>query len=422
MPSDPPLSPRLRGKRNLGLVGYSTRALAEAATELGFAVSAIDAFGDQDLLDIAECHLAERWPHDIIARAREVACDGWLLGGGMENHGRLVASLTGPDFAEHGRVLGPTRSQLATLRSLRYWRKLAEHVPGLRMPRTFRTRDQWAADLLLFKPRRSSGGINVREASAARNIQQPPRGYWQEFIAGRVLGATTLIDDSGARFIGATESLSADQWPGPQPYIYRGSLGPIELRPEQRAVLLAMAMCVGEELAYRGYLQADLIEDAEGQLWLLELNPRWTAGMEVLHACAANRASSPLAAHLRAFGIAIAPSDKPRLATPATLAKAILYAERDLQLSPDQRHSLQTLQRRQALSEPALSDAAWWNIADVPALGDASPLAIQAGQPILTLRVGLSAPASEWAQARQSLLDGLNVARAHVLQRVFEPA
>lgn len=396
----------------LGLVGYSTRALAEAAADLGFGVSAVDAFCDQDLADIAQCQRARHWPHGIIACARNVGCDGWLLAGGMENHGRIVAEL-----AAQGRVLGPSRVQLASLRSVRFWRELAESVPGLRFPARFSAPVNQGSRVSLFKPRRSSGGMLVSPWRADVDTAPLPRGYWQEFIAGRVLGVTTLVTAESASFLGATESLSADQWPGPQPFIYRGSLGPVELAPHQRTVLEEMAARVGERLSYRGYLQADLIEDAVGQLWLLELNPRWTAGMEILHLCAAEHAQSPLAAHLRALGVPIAPVVPSRSKSPAMLAKAILYAPAELQLSREQQRMLQPLRQRQAYGQ-----AGWWNIADVPAMGDASSLVIQTGQPILTLRVGLDTQCSQWAQTRQSLLAGLNGARTEVLQRVFELA
>ena len=413
----PPLRPdsippsRCQPAMRLGLVGYSTRALAEAAYELGFTVSAVDAFCDQDLLDIAQCQLVCDWPHDIISCARRVDCDGWLLAGGMENHGRLVAQL-----GANGRVLGPTRAQLAHLRRVRLWRELADHVPGLAMPATSSVNHGLIRSERLFKPRKSSGGLYVMNAPAAHDASQLPRGYWQERIEGRVLGVTTLISDSGIQLLGATESLSANQWPGPRPYIYRGSIGPVQLSEEHCTAALMMAQRVGEQLHYRGYLQADFIEDLQGQLWLLELNPRWTAGMEVLHQCASAPDQSPLAAHCRALGIDVGLTGQPRRTSVTVFAKAILYAHRDLQVSPEQRRTLQGFRQRQTSRE-----GTWWNIADVPALGSDETLTIPTGQPILTLRLGWTSHASEWTQSRQDLLVDLSRAREHLLRRVLGP-
>lgn len=392
----------------LGLVGYSTRALAEAAAALGFRVAAVDAFGDQDTVDVADCRCVADWPRAVIECARALPCNGWLLGGGMENHGRLVAQL-----AALAPVLGPTRAQLAALRSLKYWRELATSVSGLRVPAVFSSAGSPLSQPRLYKPFKGSGGADVADAVAV-DSPRLARGYWQAFISGRVLGATTLIGDSHVRWLGATESLSAEQWPGPRPYIYRGSLGPVELELRHRAPLLALAERVGEQLGYRGYLQADLIEDTHGQLWLLELNPRWTAGMEVLRLCAKALGTSPLAAHLSAQGISLPPDERLPGISAALAGKAILYAPRELPISLAQRHLLQSFRGRQSWGQDG-----WWRIADVPALGAATDVTIPAGQPILTLLAGITRPGGRWGQDRQTLLDGLNVARVEIMQRVF---
>jgi hypothetical protein len=248
-------------------------------------------------------------------------------------------------------------------------------------------------------------------------MRQLPRGYWQEFIAGRVLGVTCLITDAGVRWLGATEALTSDQWQGPSPYVYRGSLGPLHLDAQHSDTSLARATRVGQQLHYRGYLQADLIEDAHGRLWLLEINPRWTAGMEILQLCCASAGSSPLAAHLSAYGIDIATEF--HLGAPETVlaAKAVLYAPRDLRLAPEQRARLQSFRQRQPRGHEA-----WWNIADVPAISADAPLTFGQGQPVLTLRVGLYANSGDWAQARQTLLAGLEYAHAQVMTSLFDAA
>lgn len=409
----------MKGMR-LGVVGYSARALVEAAAGIATISSlvAVDAFADQDTLDVAECHRVSRWPGDILVCAQRGQCDAWLLAGGLEHHSRLVDQL-----ALDARVLGPTGIQLKQLRSLRAWRQLADGLPGLILPPSSGVLPSESGAAQLFKPLRSSGGLGIIDADPRRAMVRPPlgHGYWQQRIDGRAIGVTMILDhfDERVRIAGATESLTAVDWPGPQPYIYRGNLGPVELTAGQHAAVLELAGRVRDRFGVRGWLQADFIEDASGTLWLLELNPRWTAGMEVLHACAATPADSPLVAHLAAFDVPIAdstPSERggttriPAGRRWARLAKAVVYASAPSQLSPAQRSQLQALRHWQPLA------GGYWSIADVPPMAGDQPLDIGAGEPLLTVRFALANVNGPWSQTRQDMLNGLTLARERLAQ------
>ena len=435
--------------KRLGIVGYSTRALAQAAVDLGFQVHAIDAFCDQDLLDCAECELALDWPRDIALCAARVRCDGWLLAGGMEHHGRRLSQL-----AEQAPLLGPSRQQIQRLRSLRYWRRLADRVPGLELPTSSGNQNALCNSRQLFKPSRSSGGVYVTDAEPLSDPASRPRGYWQQFIPGRGLGVTAVFNPHEVSLCGATEALTAVDWPGPKPYIYRGSLGPIQLTPSQQQTVLEIAFRIREDLGLVGTLQADFIEDEHGRLWLLEINPRWTAGMEVLHLCSQQIPASPLAAHLRAFGVDVQIRTPPlqQEATlpmaPRWLAKAVIYASHEGSLSRSQREWLQELRHWRDVGTPLRSIVEVrpntrqvplprskpseqpeqlinplrrfaWSICDVPALGGDEALPLRTGEPLLTMRVAAAGEDGPWWQIRQELLHALHAAYAAVAEQLF---
>ncbi len=156
-----------RQPRRLGIVGYSTRALVQAASDLGFEAVAIDAFGDQDLIDAAtEVHVIQNWPEDILRAARKVQVDAWLLAGGMENHESIADQL-----GELAPVLGPTAAQLKQLRSWQFWQSLCS--VGVHWPETSESPPADEQSEWLMKPKRSAGGLHIHPAPPSRSALAP---------------------------------------------------------------------------------------------------------------------------------------------------------------------------------------------------------------------------------------------------------
>ena len=117
---------------------------------------------------------------------------------------------------------------------------------------------------------------------------------------------------------------------------------------------------------YKGWLQVDLIESG-GELWLLEANPRWSAGMEIL----ALTGLSPVEAHSECFRVETSKPGTCTTTAKPTACKATYYAESDLTLSEGLIRKLEDLSKD--------------NFCDIPARNQAgSP--INKGQPVLTIR------------------------------------
>ena len=120
------------------------------------------------------------------------------------------------------------------------------------------------------------------------------------------------------------------------------------------------------------------MEDSFGDLWLLECNPRWTAGMEIL----------VLAGNLLLVEKHIAAShgrddrDSDLAADRATgcIAKAIVYAAQDLQISQPMIDRM--------LAQRLLGGASFSWLADVPS----KPQLVLQGHPLATVRCQVSGP------------------------------
>jgi predicted ATP-grasp superfamily ATP-dependent carboligase len=188
--------------------------------------------------------------------------------------------------------------------------------------------------------------------------------FYQARIDGQPCSAVYVADAGRAVLLGATRQLLATIGTGAAPFCYAGSVGPLRLEP----VLERQLQAIGGELARRfslvGLFGVDLML-ANDQLWVIEVNPRFPASVEVLERAGGFEA---VAIHVEACRTG-------RLPPPPTMSgtwcgKAILTARADLVVPAD----------FSRLALPA-DVKTWPEVADVPAAGTR----IRAGGPIVTV-------------------------------------
>ncbi len=422
-----------RGCAHPVVVGFSVRALAEAVAALGRRPIAIDHFTDQDCRDLSfSWYQIVNWGdavpslRDIVLQpgnevGRENNSSPWvLLGGGTENWPELVARLH-----QEFKVLGPTAEQLNQLRSHGLWRDAVAGT-GISFPETHTQSPHrrtalravnsrtWEDPISwLIKPMRGAGGYSIArlpenelcrlpQFSKSHRKNSSPVIYQRE-ISGRSLGAHCVVSPNDVIFLGMTESLSAELWPGPSEFIYRGSWGPIAITSQQQSQIKALCRNIYLATGCLGWLQFDFIQDEAGQLWLLEINPRWTAGMEVLFLAGINPVEFHLAAWDQVDPSSCASAGKltdPIGSSTAQYGKAIVYADRELCLTHENLAGLHALPRE--------------NFADLPS-HDLAGQVIGVGQPFLTVRARCQTACDE-SRTRENLLNELQRLRAIALE------
>ena len=152
----------------------------------------------------------------------------------------------------------------------------------------------------LVKPLASAGGRGVRPlVSGSRPARVP--SYYQERIAGPSLAALFIGHRSGARLCGVTRQRVGR---GGARFAYRGSLGPWPVSDRESARIGLLGDFLAASYRLVGLFGIDFIL-SDGQPWPVEINPRYTASVEVLE-LALRR--SLLAEHRRACE---AESDRP---------------------------------------------------------------------------------------------------------------
>lgn len=434
------------------VLAYSGRALAEAAKAAGLQTTVLDQFGDADTLLAADRYVpvdftadfttpfqainelasnTVRLPVDKIGlKSRYHTNSGTeplsavILGGGCENRPTLVKQLH--LLARKGSLAGiPSQAAIRKLRKVEFWQGASADA-GCHFPPTkpaskasFDASTSLARQDWLQKQADSAGGLGVRRLRQANPTAESfaPGSYLQKQIEGRSLGISIVVGDQATRVLGCTESISSRDWqpakehkaapssPGSTvcaaEFVYRGSWGPIRLPDPHLNTLARIGDYCRTNTDWRGWLQIDFIEDRWGRLWLLEMNPRWTAGMEVLRL---SGVCNPVEAHLHALENAPQESPTLALAPDKLVMKAVYYAEQDIT------SDLLNVAANESEQELAASSTSTERIfRDIPSLSSASVLA---GHPALTLVVTQPMHANVPQDAsRQKLFDALRHAR-----------
>jgi predicted ATP-grasp superfamily ATP-dependent carboligase len=348
------------------IVGASARSAAFSALRAGLHPWCIDLFGDADLRSICPTNVVspKAYPEGLLQAARRAPAGPWIYTGALENRPDLIRTLA------HERPLwGNDDSVLAVVRSPGRVEQLLRGsgvaCPAVRSPAQEAEREKrW-----LVKPRASAGGSQIRFWKG-EPLKGRCRSYLQEFIPGESRAALYVADGRQARLLGVTRQLVGESWLHAAPFHYCGSLGPLGLLAAEEAALQRLGDALMAGCPLRGLFGVDCIW-CEGVPWPTEVNPRYTASVEVVEQGGTVPA---LALHRKAFDASAV--DSAWTARPwsgPVVGKAILFA-RDALVFPNDGPWMSVLRGPKSLSDlPAF--------ADIPPAGQA----IDAGRPILTL-------------------------------------
>jgi predicted ATP-grasp superfamily ATP-dependent carboligase len=176
----------------------------------------------------------------------------------------------------------------------------------------------------LVKPLASAGGEGVHVLGPGEEPTQRPV-YYQERIAGLHLSAVFVGRHDGATLAGVTR-----QWVGRPhaPFGYAGSVGPWPVSATAEARIEALGRVLALSFDLVGLFGVDLIL-RDGIPWPVEVNPRYTASVEVLELALGR---SLFAEHCRAcapkLDLPDAPGEPGRTDRTPVVGKMILFATR----------------------------------------------------------------------------------------------
>lgn len=367
--------------RTVVILGASVRAAAQSALRAGFTPWGADMFADADLCAVADARRVENYPEGLAAAAEMAAAAPWIYTGGLENRPELVERIT---------LLHPLWGNPAqVLRRVRDPWQLREVLvaAGIACPALARTAEGLPTDgSWLRKPLGSSGGTGIvawrgkgqsmRAGTAAPEAAYKGvtgggtwagRGYFQQRIRGRSCSAVFVAAGGRAALLGITRQLVGTRWANAKPFRYAGSIGPLATVGPIARQFQRIGQVLAEQFGLVGVFGVDAVM-AQGRVWPVEVNPRWTASVEVLE-----RAwELPVFAwHAAACSIGALPAEWPAGSRPkAWIGKAILFAPVEIRVR----------ERFARWARPLWAGRPWPDLADVPAPGTRIP----AGRPVLT--------------------------------------
>lgn len=328
------------------LFGANVRPAAFSVHRAGGKVVAHDIHADWDLCQIAETRRIQRegYPHDFGKFAMSIDGHPIIYTGGLENYPELVDKLAsqGTLWGNPGDILEEVRDPFAVSGRL--------SQEGLYIPAVSLETSVAAADgSWLAKPRTGAGGLGVQDWKGG----ELKKDYFlQQKVEGDAHGAIYLGTDNGVEFVGDSMQLILGG------FYYSGSIGPIKLAPAVQDQLDTMAKVLHEDFNLRGLFGVDFALDGE-KAWFIEVNPRWTASVEILES---GLGISAIDLHRSAF---VGPPLKPKPTRQTISGKRILFCTEAYSVHRDAPCYRKGEQR----------------YADIPSLGEV----IQAESPILTV-------------------------------------
>jgi predicted ATP-grasp superfamily ATP-dependent carboligase len=354
----------MKDGEHLIIVGASVRAAAFSALRAGFQPWCVDLFGDADLRARAPVTVIPRsqYPRGLVDIVRREAPPGPLMyTGGLENYSDVVDQLAElrPLWGNDSHVLRRVRDPLALTVALQQCTPPVSFDAGS-IPRD----GSW-----LCKPLRGSGGSGIERW--LQNSKARPGRFFQTIVRGLPVAAIYVGDGvRQCRLMGVTRQLVSEPWLHARPFQYCGSIGPLSLDPASMKVLRQIGTRLVEFFGIRGIFGIDCVLHGN-QPMVIEVNPRYTASVEVLeHALAVHA----MEYHARAIEWPGRPEVcEFRTREPTfTLGKAILFARESL--------SFPFISGRNCLieSQPSLEDIP--PCADIPA----PDTVIERGQPMLS--------------------------------------
>lgn len=261
----------------------------------------MDQFADVDQQAAAPTIRVPNYPEGLVEASRRFPDGPWMYTGGLENHPEVLKKLAelrpllGSDHSvvrqvrdpwELDQVLRDEGFELPEMRRLESENSARSMAPPDAEP--ISTTIRW-----LRKSAHSSGGIGV----GWWNHEPFEAGYVQRYVEGRSCGALYLAHETGVDLLGVTLQLSGPTWSLAPDFLYGGSIGPLALDEERRRTFEKLGEALVRRIPLRGLFGVDVIDDGN-RIWPIEVNPRYTASVEVLELA---WGVSLVHAHLAAF-------------------------------------------------------------------------------------------------------------------------
>jgi predicted ATP-grasp superfamily ATP-dependent carboligase len=314
---------------SLVLVGMNVRPLAQSAVRAGFEVVAIDAVGHLDLPASAR-RLSlvhdlgglfpgdpDSWHRRLAQAARSYRASSLAYSGGFENLPELVA-----EMSVDCELLGNSRASLRSVRDPYRLRDVVSAI-GLEMPQILPPGAQPDSGRRWLRKQRKSGmGFAIEPWDGI--VADDPETIVQHWVEGMPHSASFIANGHDAQVFAVTQQLSGDPAFSARGFAYVGNLLIPKPDPSLVERLSLLATTLAQAFGLVGLNGIDFVVNGE-QLWILEVNPRYSASMELVEDALAVPLLAWHTAGCRRQSLPVVPERQDQ----NVFGKAIVYARRD---------------------------------------------------------------------------------------------
>ncbi|MCD6530131.1 ATP-grasp domain-containing protein [Candidatus Bathyarchaeota archaeon] len=293
-------------------MGFNARPVVCLAKQLGFKVVAVDYWGDLDIVDCADSLYTvlkqeleseyadfDRPCSELLVDLAEKAAeqqgkpDFILVGSGLDDRPDLWLRLS-----RIAPVLGNTPEKLKVIRDLSYLSEVARKLE-IKVPETEKAASKTEAVKIakriglpvVIKPIRGSGGFRIRPGRTLKEVSENfehvaaayGEAYIQRYVEGVDASVSVLGDGRNCVAVTVNEQLIGRRELGVQtPFGYCGNIVPLKADAELIDHLKNVFSEFGRKLGLVGSNGFDFILSRSGEIYLMEVNPRFQATIECI--------------------------------------------------------------------------------------------------------------------------------------------
>lgn len=272
------------------VLGLSTRAIAESAVRGGNSVFTLDYFGDRDQRALVKNHSLSRdyglsfSAASLLKASVDLEFDAVFYTSNLENHPKVVEKL-----ADRADVLG---NGAEVLRRVRDWAVLRAFCrqKSIPHPATLLPGEEKLATSefnWLCKPVSGGGGSGIRPWDGCRLKRN---FILQAYVDGLPASVAFVADGKKGVVIGLTHQLIGHHKFGANDYCWCGNILPLPMEYNKSRYVLdeveKMVSLLTRHFGLKGVGGIDIIisdgPDGQPHAFLVEINPRYTASMELI--------------------------------------------------------------------------------------------------------------------------------------------
>ena len=252
-------------------------------------IVAADLFSDADTQQACSAIQIRDYPNEFVSVMERIKPDYVVYSGGLENHDEVIEAIE-----QKTTVLGNGSEVLKKLQDKAKLFELLNEMgfavpkshfmnPNIRKP-NLPCENRW-----LRKNIKSCGGLGVYSADppALGSLQSEKDAYYfQEQIGGESYSAIFVATKdktgkSNSHWLGTTIQLTGDRRFNAAGFLYTGSIFSNQLTSSQNTQLASVGQLIAERFGMIGLFNIDFIKRDE-QIFFIEVNPRFSASMELL--------------------------------------------------------------------------------------------------------------------------------------------